>query len=108
MQKNRRQHYRVRYPAAETARFVFGSTISEIFECSERGLRFRAAGEPLEEGTRVNGRISMRHGKEVRISGTVVWSQDGSVALNLDRLPIPFLAIMREQLYLRSAQRQLG
>jgi hypothetical protein len=108
MDKNRRQHYRITYPSAERARFVFGTVISEVIECSERGMRFRAAGEPLSIGTRVTGRIAMRHGKEIRISGTVVRCDDSSVALNLDRVAIPFLAIMREQLYLRHALERYG
>lgn len=108
MQRNRRQHYRIHYPTAEAARFAFGSSISEVLECSERGLRFRATNEPLEPGTRVTGRIAMRHGKELRVSGTVVRTEDGTVALNLDRLPIPFLAVLREQLYLRAASREHG
>lgn len=108
MDENRRQHYRIRYPLEERARFVFGLAISEILEISERGIRFRAAGEPLAAGTRVNGRIALRHGKEIKVSGTVVRMEDDTVALRLDRKPIPFLAVMREQLYLRQARRELG
>ncbi|MEX2582336.1 MAG: hypothetical protein WD766_03635 [Gemmatimonadota bacterium] len=50
----------------------------------------------------------MRHGKEVRVSGVVVWSDDHIIALYLDRAPIPFLLMMREQLYLRQLKRQYG
>lgn len=108
MGPNRRKHYRVTYPDMERARFVFGTSISEVLECSERGLRFRAAGPELRIGTRVNGRVAMRHGKEIRISGTVLRSNPQEIALNLDRGPIPFLAVMREQLYLRQASRETG
>lgn len=106
--ENRRQHYRITYPQSERPRFVFGSSISEIIECSERGLRFRTAGKRPEEEARISGRVAMRHGKEVRVSGFVVWSDENIVALYLDRIPIPFLAVMREQLYLRHLERQLG
>jgi hypothetical protein len=44
----------------------------------------------------------MRHGLEVPVCGTVIWSDAHVVAMNLDRTPIPFLAIMREQLLLRN------
>lgn len=101
--KNRRAHYRIVYPIRERPRLVYGSAISEVIECSERGIRFRTAGALREPGTRLNGRVSMRHGKEVRISGTIVWSDDQTTAVHLDRTPIPFLAMMREQLYLRQA-----
>jgi hypothetical protein len=99
--QNRRQHYRVRYPRNERPRLVYGSAITDVIECSERGVRFRTAGVPPAIGARVSGRISLRHGKELRVSGKVVWSDQEAVALFLDRTPIPFLAIMREQLYLR-------
>lgn len=92
----------------ERARFTFGTSISEVLECSERGLRFRTAGPELPPGTRVNGRVAMRHGKEIRISGTVMRSSTEEIALSLDRGPIPFLAVMREQLYLRQASRDMG
>ena len=67
MEGNRREHYRIRYPLRERARFVFGTTISEVIECSERGLRFRRTPDTLGEGTRINGRIAMRHGKDVML-----------------------------------------
>jgi hypothetical protein len=106
--ENRRQHYRIMYPTSERPRFVFANAISAVIECSERGVRFRTAGEPPELGSRISGRMGMRHGQELRISGTVVWSDESIVALHLDKDPIPFLAMMREQLYLRQLKRQLG
>ena len=108
MSQNRREHYRISYPDNERPRFVFGTSISEVMQCSERGIRFRTVGAPPAEGSRVAGRLGMRHGREVRISGVVVWSDEQTVALKLDRTPIPFLAMMREQLYLRNAEEQLG
>jgi len=103
---NRRQHYRIRYNATEGPRFVFGNSISEVIECSEGGLRFRTVGVPPERGTPVAGRVSLRCGKDVVVSGRVVWSDETFVALHLDTTPIPFLDIMREQLYLRDSSRQ--
>lgn len=106
--QNRREHYRISYPEAERPRFAYGAAISEVIECSERGLRFRTAGSRPEEGVRITGRVALRHGKEARVSGVVVWSDEHIVALYLDRTPIPFLAMMREQLYLRHLKRQFG
>jgi hypothetical protein len=71
-------------------------------------LRFITAGSQPELGSRIEGRVYMRHGLEQRISGTVVWSDEMIVAVHLDRVPIPFLAVMREQLYLRRLARQYG
>jgi hypothetical protein len=98
---NRRQYYRIQYPAFERPRLVSGWSITEVLECSERGIRFRTAGGPPDEGTRVSGRVGLRHGQEVRIAGVVVWSDADEVALHLDDEPIPFLCILREHLYLR-------
>lgn len=106
--QNRREHYRISYPDNERPRFVYGAAISEVIECSERGIRFRTAGMRPAEGVRISGRVAMRHGKEVRVSGVVVWSDDHIIALYLDRAPIPFLLMMREQLYLRQLKRQYG
>lgn len=108
MTQNRREHYRISYPVNKRPRFVFGTSISEVMQCSERGIRFRTVGAPPETGSRISGRLGMRHGDEVRIAGTVVWSDESSVALKLDRAPIPFLAMMREQLFLRQTEEQLG
>jgi hypothetical protein len=99
--ENRRQHYRISYPDAERPRFVHGTTISEVLECSERGLRLRPTGELPAPGTPVSGRLSLRHGVQVNVAGTVVWCDEGNVAIHLDVAPIPLLAVIREQLYLR-------
>ncbi len=103
--QNRREHFRVRYPSAERPRFVFGTSISEVIECSERGVRYRTTGTIPGRGARIAGRISMRHGKEIRVSGTVVWGDQDMVALHLDQTPIPFLSVVREQLFLRNLRR---
>jgi len=104
--ENRRQHYRIRYAEAEGARFVFGSSISEVLECSERGIRFRTVGFVPKAGQPIEGRLMLRHGKELSIAGKVAWSNERQVALHLDDRPIPFLEMMREQLFLRQGTRQ--
>jgi hypothetical protein len=106
--ENRRQHYRIRYSETDGPRLVFGSCISEVLECSERGLRFRTAGAPPDRGTPIIGRLALRHGKEIHIAGRVAWSDSKVVAVHLDREPIPFLDMMREQLFLRRLTRRIG
>jgi hypothetical protein len=104
--RNRRAHYRIVYPVHERPWIVYGTSISEVTECSERGLRFRTVGSPLPAGTALVGRLGMRHGQEVRFGGSVIWGDEQTTALHLDRAPIPFLAMMREQMYLRHAALQ--
>jgi len=103
--ENRRQHYRISYPATARPRFVSGTSISEVIECSERGLRVMPTGDAPEPGEQLTGRLSLCHGVQVSVAGTVIWSDDGNVAIHLDVTPIPFLAVIREQLYLRKLAR---
>jgi hypothetical protein len=106
--ENRRQHFRIRYPADSRPRFVYGTTISEVVECSEGGIRVLPAGERPPEGASITGKLSLCHGEQLVIAGTVVWSDGKSLAIHLHVTPIPFLAILREQLYLRRLSRQTG
>ena len=99
--ENRRQHYRITYPPAERPRFVHGTTISEVLECSERGLRLRLTGELPAPGSPMSGRLTLRHGVQVNVAGKVVWCDEDNVAIHLDVASIPLLAVIREQLYLR-------
>lgn len=102
MSQNRRAYFRIGYPADTRPRIVFGASISEVLECSEGGIRFRTTVERPAPGTPLSGRIIMCHGGEFRFAGTVVWCDAESTALKLDRIPLPFLAILREQLFLRN------
>jgi hypothetical protein len=104
--QNRRQHFRIKYPGGERPRFVYESSISEVLECSERGIRLRPAGETPGLGQNVSGRIALCHGAQLNVAGKVIWSGEGTVSIHLDTDPIPFLAIIREQLYLRRVARQ--
>jgi hypothetical protein len=104
--QNRRQHFRIRYPVGEGPRFVSGSSISEVLECSERGIRVRPAGESPVLGDSISGKIAMCHGAQLSVAGTVIWCGEGTVSIHLDDSPIPFLAIIREQLFLRRVARQ--
>jgi hypothetical protein len=98
---NRRKHYRIVYPLTERPSFAHNDSICEVIECSERGLRFRAEERQPPLHSRVAGRLALRHGLEIEVSGMVVRKSEGGVALHLDLQPIPFVAVMREQLYLR-------
>lgn len=104
--ENRRQHYRITYQHTDRPRFVHGTCISEVLECSERGVRIVPSGQMPVIGSRVTGRISMRHGALITVEGTVVWIENGVAALHLDTTPVPFLAMIREQLYLRRLARE--
>jgi hypothetical protein len=100
---NRRDHYRIYYPKTERPRFVLGSSICEVVECSEAGFRFRTPHWLPALGAHVHGRLRLRHGADVRVEGRVARADGSTVTVQLSEQPIPFSAVLREQLYLRRA-----
>lgn len=104
---NRRAHFRVPYPVAERPRLVFGATICEVVDCSERGVRFVPPPlRALSQGTRIEARLRFPRGEEVPLCGTVVHAEGGCASLRLEGDGIPFASILREQIYLRRLQRR--
>ena len=103
---NRRQFYRIPYPAEERPRLVVGSAIHEVLNCSEKGLMFRPSkGEAFQEGDAVIGRMRLASREEIPVAGTVVRVEDGRVSVHLDASHIPFALIIKEQLHLRRDDR---
>jgi hypothetical protein len=98
---NRREYYRIPFPESDRPRVVVGTTISEVIECSERGLSFEPAAEPGDVGDVVEGRIRFPRGVELPIRGEVVRIGDDRVSLSLKGTGIPFAVIFQEQLHLR-------
>jgi hypothetical protein len=100
-----RAHFRVHYPIQGRPRLTLDPDVDteyEVLDCSERGVRFRHAGEPPELGTEVSGRVRFRSGAEVVVEGTVIRVHASDVALHLTQKPIPLGAIYSEQRFLRS------
>lgn len=98
---NRREYYRIPFPESDRPRVVVGTTISEVIECSERGLSFEPASEPGDVGDVVEGRIRFPRGVELPIRGEVVRVGEDRVSLALKGTGIPFAVIFQEQLHLR-------
>lgn len=102
---NRREYYRIPFPQTERPRVVVGLSISEVIECSERGLSYRPAAEVGGVGEVLEGRIRFPRGVELPIRGEVVRVADDRVALSLKGAGIPFAVIFQEQLHLRRGDR---
>jgi hypothetical protein len=102
---NRREYYRIAYPAAERPRLVLGTSIYEVHDCSETGIRFQL-GEtaPLESGAPLQGRLRLRCGAEVRVQGAVLRQEGDMVTASLGA-GVPLGAILKEQLHLRAVAR---
>lgn len=98
---NRREYYRIPFPEAERPRMVVGTSISEVIECSERGLSFQPAMEPAGVGEVLEGRLRFPRGVELPIRGEVVRIGDDRISLALKGTGIPFAIIFQEQLHLR-------
>jgi hypothetical protein len=99
---NRREFHRIDYPDALRPRLWASCGCREVLDCSERGIRYRLAGEdaPAPDDA-VEGRLRFAGGGEVRVCGRVVRVRDGAVAVGLDAPGIPFQLILQEQLQLR-------
>ncbi|MFO7262315.1 MAG: PilZ domain-containing protein [bacterium] len=101
-QRREREYYRIQYPVRERPRFLVDGKEYEVLNCSEMGVCYVVPGEvPIVPGDVVHGKIRFSRGDEVEIEGVVVRVQDGTVALHLAAMPIPFVVILNEQQYLR-------
>lgn len=106
MPENRRDHYRIPYPADQRPRLVVGLSILEVLDCSEGGLRFVPPADAEDEGAgEVEGRLRLPGGEELRVRGEVVRSAEGERALRFEGRGIPFRTILRQQVYLRGRLR---
>ena len=64
---NRREYFRIPFPEYDRPRVVVGTVISEVIECSERGLSYHPAAEPGDLGEVLEGRIRFPRGVELPI-----------------------------------------
>jgi len=100
---SRRALYRIVYPLHERPAFEMGRFVYEVIDCSERGIRYEVKDRRVPAlGTPLGGTIQFRRGGEVEITGEVIRTRGGSVALALDPPGVPFSDILAEQRYLRS------
>ena len=98
---NRREYYRIPFPEMDRPRVVVGTVISEVIECSERGLSFQPSAETGDVGEALEGRIRFPRGVDLPIHGEVVRVLPDRVSVSLQGSGIPFAVIFQEQLHLR-------
>jgi hypothetical protein len=100
---SRRALYRIIYPLIERPAFEVGRFVYEIIDCSERGLRYEVKDRRVPAlGTPLGGTLQFRRGGSVEVTGEVIRTRAGTVALALDAPGVPFSEILAEQRYLRS------
>ena len=100
---SRRALYRIIYPLVERPAFEIGRFVYEVIDCSERGLRYEVKDRRVPSlGTPLGGTLLFRRGGSVEVTGEVIRTRAGTVALSLDAPGVPFSEILEEQRYLRS------
>ena len=104
---NRRQYYRVEYPAHDRPVFTSGALRGAVTDCSETGLRVLfPAGLPVDAtvlgGDRMVATVRFARGETEEVEGIVVRYDGKNLALKLDAAKLPFGRIIREQWWLRS------
>ena len=100
---SRRALYRIRYPVNERPMFEIGRFAYEVIDCSERGLRYEVKDRRVPAlGTPLGGQLVFKRGSSVEVTGEVIRTRAGTVALALDAPGILFSDILAEQRYLRS------
>lgn len=99
---SRRELYRIVYPESERPALEVGTTIYDVIDVSERGLRFQLNHQRAPQlGDRIVGLLHFRRGESTRIEGSVIRLVPAVVAIALNP-PLAFSEMMMEQRYLRS------
>lgn len=99
---NKREFYRVSYPANIRPKFVIGGVIAEVIDASERGVAFRIHNKPLPELNSVLAGTIRFYRRTVDVSGVIMRVDEQRAVLLLDPPGIPMQVIVMEQ------QRQIG
>ena len=96
--ENRREFYRIEYPAAEQPVLELDGARFPVRDCSERGVRFeRPDADAIATGERIRGTVRFRRGDAAPVEGVVVRVDQGGVAMKLHEPGIPFALILQEQ-----------
>lgn len=95
-----RNHYRIQFPVQERPILHMGATSASVLNLSEGGLMMSVPSSfVVGFGDRLEGRIAMPTGHDLKIAGRVKRQGDHHVALQFDEL-IPLGVIMELQRYL--------
>jgi c-di-GMP-binding flagellar brake protein YcgR len=102
----RRQYFRIRYPAKLAPEIVIWARNFRVVDISEMGVRFTNP-DKLEFpiGYVVRGVITFYDKESLQVSGSVAWANGDDVALRLVK-GIPFSRVLSEQAFLRRAEQQ--
>jgi hypothetical protein len=109
---NRRQSFRIVYPSEARPAFAVAPANAgpsdpgiraTVLDWSEFGLRvaWPCPRDVPTAGTQLSGRIRLRTGHEVRLTGVVVRVEGQEIAMRLEGGGVPLAVLYAEQRYLR-------
>jgi PilZ domain-containing protein len=108
-QHSRRAVYRVVYPVRERPTFLTKGESFSVLDCSELGMRYQTPDVHRPElGTTIAGHVRFRRGIEVPVTGEVIRTENGTVALWFRAQGIPLTEIMTERRYLESTDDEVA
>lgn len=93
----RREYYRVRFPAKERPTLFLAGNEYEVLDFSERGLCTCSAIPGMHIGDEVVGEVQFKDNDRYIVKGHVARIIEGRVAFCLDKQPIPYAKILDEQ-----------
>lgn len=104
-----RQHYRIRYPLFDRPTFECQGKKYPIIDISEQGLAFAVPNRSAARSFTppLTGRIVLKSGDAVTVSGKILRSSDDTVILLLKQ-GVPYALVMKEQRFLLQKYGQLG
>ncbi|NBX68207.1 MAG: PilZ domain-containing protein [Proteobacteria bacterium] len=95
--ENRRQFFRLEYPAKSGPRFLSGGVSYQVLDISEQGMRLGThSNRGLKVGGKFAGSLTFTGGETFLVYGIVKRITEETVAIQLAK-PIPYRIIMAEQ-----------
>ncbi|MSP19268.1 MAG: hypothetical protein EXR74_06830 [Bdellovibrionales bacterium] len=100
MTDNKRNFFRLWYPAGAAPKFLSGGLVYEVLEISEFGIKILSkSGVNLENHTIMIGSLIFQNGEANLLYGSLLRSNDDTLIIGLKK-PLPLRVIRQEELRL--------
>ncbi len=100
--KNRREHYRIRYPLTGRPRLTISNNEYEVVDISESGLKFLCKKiNEFRAGSEVRLEITFNDGGSLHVRGKILRTTEKVSVISFSE-DIPFGIILKEQRYLKA------
>ncbi|NOZ68617.1 MAG: PilZ domain-containing protein [Deferribacteres bacterium] len=99
--RNRREHYRIRYPLTGRPRLTISDKEYEVIDLSESGLKFLCREvDEFTAGAAVRVTITFNDGESLHVKGKILRTAEKVSVISFSE-DIPFGRILKEQRYLK-------